>query len=81
MSPAAVEVTQNGASAPTKKNIGVFTNPKHDLWMADAEPTLESVQAGSELKEGEVTVAIRSTGICGSVEVLPLVTWFGALVG
>jgi L-iditol 2-dehydrogenase len=50
---------------PSKANVGVFTNPNHDIWMADAEPTLEQVQAGTELKEGEVTIAIRSTGICG----------------
>lgn len=50
---------------PTKANIGVFTNPNHDLWMSEAEPTLESVQKGEELKEGQVTIAIRSTGICG----------------
>ncbi|KAI9660140.1 MAG: L-arabinitol 4-dehydrogenase [Bathelium mastoideum] len=51
---------------PSKVNIGVYTNPKHELWVADALPTLESVQKGQDLKEGEVTVAIRSTGICGS---------------
>ncbi|KAK4181075.1 putative sorbitol dehydrogenase [Triangularia setosa] len=51
----------------SKANIGVFTNPDHRLWIDSAEPSLESVQQGSpELKEGEVTVAIRSTGICGS---------------
>jgi len=49
----------------SKANIGVFTNPKHDLWISDATPTLQSVQSGGELKEGQVTVAIRSTGICG----------------
>jgi len=57
-----------GASATakaTKANIGVFTNPKHDLWISDAAPTLDSVQKGEELKEGQVTIAIRSTGICG----------------
>ena len=54
----------NGSKA-TKANIGVFTNPGHDLWMSEAEPSLETVQAGGDLKEGEVTVAIRSTGICG----------------
>jgi len=58
------------ASAPTaikasKANIGVFTSPKHDLWINEAEPSLESVQKGEGLKDGEVTVAIRSTGICG----------------
>ncbi|EHA54326.1 N-terminal acetyltransferase A complex catalytic subunit ard1 [Pyricularia oryzae] len=57
----------SAAAAPSKKNIGVFTNPKHDLWINEAEPSLESVQKGSdELKEGQVTIAIRSTGICGS---------------
>ncbi|KLU81300.1 sorbitol dehydrogenase [Magnaporthiopsis poae ATCC 64411] len=62
MSPAAVV-----AAAPTKKNIGVFTNPKHDLWISETGPSLESVQkGGEELKKGEVTIAIRSTGICGS---------------
>jgi L-iditol 2-dehydrogenase len=52
-------------SSPTQANIGVFTNPKHDLWIADAKPTLEEVQNGSTLKSGEVTVEVRSTGICG----------------
>lgn len=51
--------------AASKVNIGVFTNPNHDLWISEAAPTLESVQKGDELKEGQVTVAIRSTGICG----------------
>lgn len=49
----------------TKDNIGVYTNPAHDLWVADAAPTLEEVHKGEHLKEGEVTVAIKSTGICG----------------
>ncbi|ERS99690.1 L-iditol 2-dehydrogenase [Sporothrix schenckii 1099-18] len=52
--------------APTKANIGVYTNTNHDLWVAPAEPSLETVQAAEGLKPGEVTVAIRSTGICGS---------------
>ena len=50
---------------PTKVNIGVYTNPQHDLWVADAQPALETVKQGEGLREGEVTVAIRSTGICG----------------
>lgn len=49
----------------TKPNIGVYTNPNHDLWVADAKPTLEEVKSGSDLKPGQVTVEIRSTGICG----------------
>lgn len=52
---------------PTKPNIGVYTNPKHDLWLADATPTVEDVQKGVGLKPGEVTVEIKSTGICGYV--------------
>lgn len=51
----------------TKPNIGVYTNPAHDLWVAEAEPSMEEVQKGSNLREGEVTVAIKSTGICGYV--------------
>lgn len=50
----------------TKPNIGVYTNPAHDLWVAPVEPKLEDVQNGSNLQTGEVTVAIKSTGICGS---------------
>jgi L-iditol 2-dehydrogenase len=55
----------NGTVKAVKPNIGVFTNPNHDLWITEAAPTLESVQKGEELKEGQVTLAIRSTGICG----------------
>jgi len=69
MSPVAVDNGENGVSKAsanvTKPNIGVYTNPAHDLWINEAEPSLESVQSGADLKEGEVTVAIRSTGICG----------------
>lgn len=51
---------------PTKANIGVFTNPDHDLWINEAEPSVESLAKGDTLQHGEVTVAIKSTGICGS---------------
>jgi len=50
----------------SKPNIGIFTNPKHDLWVAEAQPSVESVSKGETLKAGEVTIAIKSTGICGS---------------
>jgi L-iditol 2-dehydrogenase len=60
-SPAVIDVK----SSSLKPNIGVYTNPKHDLWVSPAEPTAESVKAGTDLKVGEVSVAIRSTGICG----------------
>lgn len=52
---------------PSKANIAVFTNPAHKLWINEAEPTVEDVQKGTSLKHGEVTVAVKSTGICGSV--------------
>ncbi|KAH9863661.1 hypothetical protein J1614_009593 [Plenodomus biglobosus] len=51
---------------PTKANIGVYTNPAHDLWVAEADPSLEEVQNGGDLKPGEVLVNVKSTGICGS---------------
>ena len=55
------------STAPTtsKANIGVFTNPTHDLWVADTEPSLDTVKNCEGLKEGEVTIGVRSTGICG----------------
>lgn len=52
-------------AAPSKANIGVYTNPAHDLWVAEAQPSREGVENGSDLKPGEVTIAIKSTGICG----------------
>lgn len=68
MSPSAVE--GNGVvdvKTTLKPNVGVYTNPNHDLWVAPAEPSAEAVKSGSDLKQGEVSVAIRSTGICGYV--------------
>jgi L-iditol 2-dehydrogenase len=52
----------------SKPNIGVYTNPAHDLWIAPAEPKVEGVFNGETLKKGEVTIAIKSTGICGYVQ-------------
>ena len=54
-----------------KPNVGVFTNPAHELWIAESKPTLEEVRAGRGLKAGEVTIAIKSTGICGYVVRIP----------
>jgi L-iditol 2-dehydrogenase len=59
---------------PSKANIGVYTNPAHDLWVAEATPSLESVQKGDTLEVGEVTVGIKSTGICGYVFMSPLLS-------
>ena len=58
--------TVNGTKVmPPKANIGVYTNPKHDLWVADATPSQEDIEKGEGLQSGEITVAIKSTGICG----------------
>ncbi|KAK5711975.1 L-arabinitol 4-dehydrogenase, partial [Elasticomyces elasticus] len=54
------------ATTVNKANIGVFTNTNHDLWLAESQPSVEDVQSGKGLKPGEVTVEVRSTGICGS---------------
>lgn len=51
----------------SKANIGVYTNPEHDLWVGDALPSLEDVEKGDKLEPGEVTIAVKSTGICGCV--------------
>lgn len=64
-SAAGAETSGTAAASLLKQNIGVYTNPKHDLWINAAEPSAESVEAGTGLKPGEVTIAIRSTGICG----------------
>lgn len=53
------------ATVLEKANIGVYTNTNHDLWVAESKPTLEEVKSGESLKPGEVTVQVRSTGICG----------------
>lgn len=50
---------------PSKPNIGVFTNPAHELWIAESKPDLEDVKSGKTLKEGEVAIAVEATGICG----------------
>jgi hypothetical protein len=67
MPPSATQILPSAMAKPTKANIGVFTNPEHHLWVAEAEPSLASVEKGEGLKPGEVTVGIKSTGICGYV--------------
>ena len=49
----------------TKSNVGVYTNPAHELWVAESQPSLDGIKAGGSLKHGEVTIGIKSTGICG----------------
>ena len=66
MAPSAITPLESSTSVkPTKANIGVYTNPEHELWVAEAQPSLEAIEKGETLKQGEVTVGIKSTGICG----------------
>ena len=62
-SPPAISSPTTGT--PSTPNIGVYTTPEHKLWVADAVPSAEDAASGYGLKEGEVMVKIRSTGICG----------------
>lgn len=59
--------TMSGTSVKLtlKPNIGVYTDPEHNLYIADASPSAEEVMNGDTLGLGEVTIQIRSTGICG----------------
>ncbi|KAI4140915.1 MAG: hypothetical protein L6R39_005603 [Caloplaca ligustica] len=52
----------------TKPNVGVFTDPEHKLWIEETTPKSDHLKEnkGEDLPEGWVTVAIKSTGICGS---------------
>ncbi|KAF8496797.1 GroES-like protein [Russula emetica] len=49
-----------------KPNIGVYTDPQHNLWIDEADPSSADIESGAVTAEGEVVVEIRSTGICGS---------------
>lgn len=44
-----------------KKNIGVFTNPQHDLYISEIP-----IPKATDLQRDEVLVHVRCTGICGS---------------
>jgi len=50
-----------------KPNIGVFTDPQHNLWLDSASPSVEEIAKADHLQPGQVVVQIRSTGICGYV--------------
>lgn len=65
-------MTATSVNSTLKPNIGVYTDPQHNLYIADASPSAEDVQSGDALEHGEVTIQIRSTGICGSVDILLL---------
>jgi hypothetical protein len=59
--------TATETATVTAPNVGVYTNPAHELWVADATPTADEASKGETLKEGEVSIAVKSTGICGQV--------------
>lgn len=50
---------------PLKPNVGVYTNPSHHLWIESAVPHVEGLETGNSLQLGQVTVGIKSSGICG----------------
>lgn len=54
-------------TANLKPNIGVFTDPAHNLWIDAAEPSVEDIVGGKTLAPGEVVVEVKNTGICGCV--------------
>lgn len=49
----------------SSENIGVYSTPSHELYVDKAEPTLDDVLEKKSLQAGEVTIAIKSSGICG----------------
>ena len=51
--------------ATSAENAGVYIDGSCNLWVAEAAPSLDEVKSGSSLQPGEVTVAVRTTGICG----------------
>lgn len=52
-------------ASTSEANIGLYTDPWHHLYVADAAPSCEEVRSGATLEHGEVTIAVKSTGICG----------------
>lgn len=44
------------------ENIGLYTNPKHELYVASCDPSSIDIALGAD----DVLLRIRATGICGS---------------
>lgn len=61
------EMSSNESFVPalTLPNIGIHIDPDHNLWLDRAAPSLEDVKSRATLEVGEVTVAVKTTGICG----------------
>ena len=54
-----------GAVISSHPNIGLYVTKSHEIYVGEAEPIVDDILGGSALQPGEVTVAIRSSGICG----------------
>ncbi|RPB13723.1 GroES-like protein [Morchella conica CCBAS932] len=63
---AATQAATQAVKSSLKPNIGVYTDPQHNLYIAEATPSVEEIQKGDTLEPGEVVIQVRSTGICGS---------------
>lgn len=48
-----------------KPNVGVYTDPAHKLYLDAASPSVSEIESGTALKEGEVLLEMKATGICG----------------
>jgi len=46
-------------------NVGMYIDPQRNLWLDEAAPSVQDATTGNGLEAGEVTIAIKSTGICG----------------
>lgn len=46
-------------------NVGIYIDSAHNLWLDDAKQNTEDAKTGDNVQPGEVTVAIKATGICG----------------
>ena len=59
--------SEDDMSDKLKPNIGVYTDPAHKLYVSHALPRIEDIESGEALKEGEVVIEMKATGICGYV--------------
>jgi L-iditol 2-dehydrogenase len=65
MSATTVQTNGHAFTGKLKPNIGVYTDPEHNLYISEASPSVEELENGDSLDVGEVVVQVRHTGICG----------------
>lgn len=58
-------VENSNTTQKVAPNVGMFIDSSHNLWLDKATPNVEDAHTGNGLQPGEVTIAIKSTGICG----------------